>query len=67
MKQTRVVESAIRQAAALRFAKGRPINGADNQCDAGLAIHRKTYCGETAAMNRGIGSLVGSGTTERGA
>jgi putative transposase len=38
-KQTRFVESAIRQAAALRSRQGHPIDGAIHHSDAGVAIY----------------------------
>jgi putative transposase len=58
-KQTRFVESAIRQAAALRSRQGHPIDGAIHHSDAGSAQYTSVRFSETLALS-GIRPSVGS-------
>ena len=57
-KQTRFVESAIRQAAALRSRQGHPIDGAIHHSDAG-SQYTSVRFGETLSLS-GIRPSVGS-------
>ncbi len=58
-KQTRFVESAIRQAVALRFRQGHPIDGAIHHSDAG-SQYTSVHCGDTLSLSElrpSIGSV----------
>ena len=57
-KQTRFVESAIRQAAALRSRQGYPIDGAIRHSDAGSQYTSMRF-GETLSLS-GIRPTIGS-------
>jgi putative transposase len=57
-KQTRFVESAIRQAAALRFRQGHPIDGAIHHSDA-RSQYTSVRFGETLSLS-GLQPSVGS-------
>ena len=57
-KQTRFVESAIRQAAALRSRQGHPIDGAIHHSDAG-SQYTSVRFGETLSLS-GLRPSVGS-------
>lgn len=57
-KQTRFVESAIRQAAALRARQGRPIDGAIHHSDAG-SQYTSVHFGETVSLS-GLRPSIGS-------
>lgn len=57
-KQTRFVESAIRQAAALRSRQGHPIDGAIHHSDAG-SQYRSVHFGETLSLS-GLRPSVGT-------
>ena len=57
-KQTRFVESALRQAAALRSRQGRPIDGAVHHSDAG-SQYTSVRFGETLSLS-GLRPSVGS-------
>ena len=57
-KQTRFVESAIRQAAALRARQGRPIDGAIHHSDAG-SQYTSVHFGETLTFS-GLRPSIGS-------
>lgn len=57
-KQTRFVESAIRQAAALRSRQGHPIDGAIHHSDAG-SQYTSVHFGETLSLS-GLRPSIGS-------
>jgi putative transposase len=57
-KQTRFVESAIRQAAALRSRQGHPIDGAIHHSDAG-SQYTAVHFGETLSLS-GLRPSIGS-------
>ena len=58
VKQTRFVESAIRQAAALRARQGHPIDGAIHHSDAG-SQYTAIHFGETLSLS-GLRPSIGS-------
>ncbi len=57
-KETRFVESAIRQAAALRSRQGHPIDGAIHHSDAG-SQYTAVHFGETLSLS-GLRPSIGS-------